>query len=160
MKTTWLLLILLLSFALAMGMLGGCGDDDDDEDNGSDTDTDTDTDGDGGTCPDPGNTPVGSCIFLYETTSQHYCEDYSGPGWTAVDAEGKCATRTDGVYEAAPCEDRGDETSEIDGDGVYKGACIIACGDLEYIWQIYSGTAEDIAPFCTEGFILPNGEPL
>jgi hypothetical protein len=115
-------------------------------------------------CPIPNATPTGSCIFLHHPTptmpEQHFCEEYTGPSWTEADAEAKCAEREDGFYKSVSCAERPDETSEIDGDGEYKGACVIACGDLEYIWLVYSGTAEEIAPYCPEGFFLPNGEKV
>jgi hypothetical protein len=107
-----------------------------------------------GDCPMPGAVPVGSCIFHFTQTDpgQHFCEEYTGPAWTAQLAEEKCAGREDGIYKAVPCSERSDETSEIDGDGEYKGACVISCGDQERIWQVYSGEAADISPYCPEGF--------
>ena len=76
------------------------------------------------------------------------------------DAEEKCGDptrRPEGDFKAVPCADRTDETSSI---GDHLGSCVITCGELERVWQVYSGTIEDIAPFCPEGFFTPDGEKV
>ncbi len=85
------------------------------------------------------STPVGSCIFYFSTSEQHFCEDYTGSDWTVQTSTDKCDSRTDGIYSTTKCADRTTETSTLDGDGVFKGTCAINCGETgEYLWQIYS----------------------
>ncbi len=93
-------------------------------------------------------TPVGSCIFYFSTSGQHFCEDYTGSDWTTViSPQDKCAERTvqiettvhTSVYSASRCADRTAETSTLDDDGEYKGICAINCGETgEYLWHVYS----------------------
>jgi hypothetical protein len=93
---------------------------------------------------------AGSCTFLFAVAESHYCEDYTGSGWSAASGEAKCETRM-GTYSAEPCSERKAETDTFDGDGVFKGQCVLKCGTPdEYIWNVYSG----------EGGSCPGGDWL
>ena len=108
------------------------------------------------TCPlaEPGS--AGSCVFYFPISKQHYCEDYTGPDWTANDARSRCDGRDladdAAVFSVLPCVDRAAETADLDDDGVFRGQCVIDCGGAtEYRWNVYSdppdgGTAEDSCP--------------
>jgi hypothetical protein len=94
-----------------------------------------------GTC-NPGAPLTGSCVFLFAPANTHYCEEYTGATWTSASAEAKCTSRA-GVYSPAPCVARSAETGGLDGDGVYKGKCVLKCGAPdEYIWNNYSGAGD------------------
>lgn len=126
-----------------------------DESNGALLCTD-DEPSDGGPqdCRLEGPNSPGSCIFLFSASSQHYCEEYTGTDWTQETAREKCASRTDGAFSTSLCEGRTDETSVIDGDGVYKGLCVMNCGQSgEYYWRVYSESdGVDIEQYCSDWF--------
>lgn len=95
-----------------------------------------------GTC-EPQAETLGSCLFEFQYTRQHFCQEYSGSGWSAESAQSECAQRSlpefEAVYSSKPCAERGAETEGIDGDGTYYGQCVILCGhELETRWHQYS----------------------
>ncbi len=88
---------------------------------------------------------------------QTYCEEYRGPAWTVQSAEEKCEPRQDGNFKPLSCADRKDETDLIDGDGVFKGTCVISCGEEERVWQVYSDAPgssglDDMSTYCSMGW--------
>jgi hypothetical protein len=96
---------------------------------------------------------VGSCTFLFEVASSHFCEDYTGSKWTSENTQAKCTMRG-GTYSTEPCSNRKAETDTFDGDGVFKGQCVLKCGTPdEYVWNTYSGTGDGSG--CASGSWLP-----
>jgi hypothetical protein len=99
---------------------------------------------------------AGSCIFYFQASQQHYCEDYTGPDWTVEGARERCTRRemadAPAVFSMLACAEREAETATLDDDGVFRGQCIIDCGGrTEYRWNVYSdpptgGTAADACP--------------
>lgn len=108
------------------------------------------------TCPDPDNTASGSCIFYFAVAGQSFCEEYSGPAWTTDTAETKCSER-DGHFAPVACQDRPEDTAGLDGDGEYRGACIVVCGEEERTWKMYSDPSGEgnVADSCPAGFVPP-----
>lgn len=99
----------------------------------------------------------GSCIFYFEVSGQHFCEEYTGVNWNETSSLERCAGRAEGVFNTGSCASRTDETSQLDGDGEYKGVCMINCGtDEEYRWHVYSEPEGDtpIDQYCQDWFSL------
>jgi hypothetical protein len=113
-------------------------------------------------CPNPDAEPTGSCIFYFPIpgtdVGQHFCEEYRGPNWTVETAEEKCTPRQESNFKPLSCEDRKDETDLIDDDGVFKGTCVVSCGDDERVWKIYSdmppeAPGDDFSGYCSMGWV-------
>ncbi|MFT3922433.1 MAG: hypothetical protein QM778_07865 [Myxococcales bacterium] len=112
--------------------------------------------------PDPGQmdctpaaTHTGSCTFLFTVAATHFCEDYTGANWTAETSAAKCTARG-GTYSAEPCVNRKAETDTFDGDGMFKGQCVLKCGTGdEYVWNTYSGSGDGSG--CATGKWIPAG---
>ncbi len=101
-------------------------------------------------CPHLENTPAASCIFDFSVASMHFCQDYLGPAWTVETAEAECADREESVFSTLACADRGAETSLLDGDGEFKGTCLLTCDDNFRTWNAYAeADGVDIAQFCS-----------
>jgi hypothetical protein len=116
----------------------------------------------GEVCPDPDATPTGSCIFYFPIpgtgVGQTFCEEYRGPNWTVEAGQEKCDPRDSSDFKPLSCADRKDETDLIDDDGVFKGTCVVSCGDDERVWKIYSDPPpeagiDDISGFCSMGWV-------
>ena len=96
---------------------------------------------------------MGSCTFFFSVASTTFCEDYVGSAWTAESGQAKCTMRG-GTYSAEPCTARKAETDTFEGDGVFKGQCVLKCGTAdEYIWNSYSGASDGSG--CATGTWIP-----
>ncbi|MCP4198750.1 MAG: hypothetical protein GY762_16510 [Proteobacteria bacterium] len=104
-------------------------------------------------CPDPEAVPTGSCIFFFPTSEQHFCEEYRGGYWDEELAIAKCEDRAlEGHpvdFKPVSCADRPEDTDDLDGDGEYKGTCLVVCGYEERVWRVYSSSGDlDPSGFC------------
>ena len=104
-------------------------------------------------CLDPDTVPVGSCIFFFPTSELHVCEEYRGPYWNETLAEEKCAARAvegePADFKPVACADRPEDTADLDGDGEFKGTCLVRCGYEERVWHLYSvNPGQNPADFC------------
>ncbi|CAA0110670.1 Uncharacterised protein [Halioglobus japonicus] len=110
-------------------------------------------------CLQPDLVPEGSCIFYFEATVTHMCEEYRGPYWDQDLSTEKCASRG-GSYSTSRCFERGEEIAILDSDDSgFIGTCDVACGQEERIWYMFSqppGT-NPATEFC---FTPAEGHPL
>jgi hypothetical protein len=109
------------------------------------------------TAPNSMTSAVGSCLFYFAPADALFCQDYSGAGWGAENAQAECANRhasidalkaaknryegAGGIYVASACTDR-DDTPAI------SGTCVFHCqADDETLWHV-SGAVD---PRMTKG---------
>ncbi len=105
-------------------------------------------------CPNPNYEPVSSCIFYFSVAGMHFCEEYSGPGWTMSSSQDVCSGRS-GDFAPLSCAEREEETSVLDGDGEFKGTCVVICDEenqIQRTWNSYSDPVGDISieDYCLE----------
>ncbi len=110
---------------------------------------------------------AGSCVFYFGPMNALYCQDYSGPGWTAATGRAECAKRhasqqaqqaagnryagKGGLYSREGCATRPD-APEI------TGTCVFNCGQPdEALWQIAGERNAMIDRACD--LYLPVGGP-
>ena len=83
-------------------------------------------------CTEPGSliTTAGSCIFNFPLAQSYYCSDYTGSGFTPVNAEEKCLSRPtiptlSPIYSPDPCSERTAEIeASIPGYQGLTGLCV------------------------------------